>query len=85
LAETANSPAPVVHAPATKPSEQASVPGWSVREVYRGVALIQNPRTGMMEVEAGDTVPYLGRIESIRWQDGRWVVVTSKGIIAGAR
>ena len=26
-------------------------------------------------------VPGLGRIEAIRKQDGRWVVVTSKGLI----
>jgi hypothetical protein len=27
-------------------------------------------------------VPGLGRIDAIRKQDGRWVVVTSKGTIA---
>ena len=30
---------------------------------------------------AGDPVPGLGRIDAIRKQDGRWVVVTSKGLI----
>jgi len=35
----------------------------------------------MMEVEQGDLVPALGRIDAIRKQDGRWVVVTSRGII----
>jgi len=84
-AVAANAPPPVLHAPPTKSAEPATVPGWSVRDVYRGVALIQNPRTGIVEVEAGDTVPYLGRIESIRRQDGRWVVVTSKGVIPGPR
>jgi hypothetical protein len=34
-----------------------------------------------MEVEPGDNLPGLGRIEAIRRQDGRWVVVTSKGVI----
>jgi len=35
----------------------------------------------VIEVEAGDVVPGVGRIESIRRQDGRWMVVTSNGII----
>jgi len=35
----------------------------------------------MMEVEAGETVPGLGRIEAIRRQDGRWVVVTARGLV----
>jgi hypothetical protein len=80
----ASAPAAVAHAPAPAP-QPSSIPGWSVREVYRGIALIQSPRSGMIEVEAGDTIPYLGRVETIRRQDGRWVVVTSKGIIASQR
>ena len=40
---------------------------------------------GLIEVEAGDVVPILGRIESIHKQDGRWVVTTSKGIITAPR
>ena len=36
---------------------------------------------GVIEVEPGDVVPGLGRIEAIRRQDGHWVVVTSKGLI----
>jgi hypothetical protein len=54
--------------------------GWVVRSVYNGAALIQG-RFGVVEVERGDTLPGLGRIENIRRQDGRWVVVTSKGLI----
>jgi hypothetical protein len=54
--------------------------GWVVRSVYNGAALIQG-RLGLVAVERGDTLPGLGRIENIRRQDGRWVVVTSKGLI----
>jgi hypothetical protein len=39
----------------------------------------------MVEVEPGDVLPGLGRIESIRRQDGRWVVMTSKGMITSMR
>ena len=43
-------------------------------------ALIES-RRGVYEVYAGDPVPGLGRVDAIRKQDGRWVVVTSKGLI----
>jgi hypothetical protein len=54
--------------------------GWVLRDVVRGGALIDG-RRGMYEVYAGDIIPGLGRIDAIRRQDGRWVVVTSKGLI----
>ncbi|MCC6890338.1 MAG: hypothetical protein IT536_17580 [Hyphomicrobiales bacterium] len=65
----------------TESPRQPVVEGWVVRHVSRGVAVIQG-RVGSIEVEAGDIVPGLGRIQSIRRQDGRWVVRTSKGVIA---
>jgi hypothetical protein len=57
-----------------------TVEGWVLRDVGRGSALIES-RRGIFEVYAGDPVPGLGRIDAIRKQDGRWVVVTSKGLI----
>lgn len=57
-----------------------TVEGWVLRDVGRGVALIEG-RRGMYEVYAGDPIPGLGRVDAIRKQDGRWVVVTSKGLI----
>ncbi len=57
-----------------------TVEGWVLRDVARGGALIEG-RQGIYEVYAGDPVPGLGRIDAIRRQDGRWVVVTSKGLI----
>jgi hypothetical protein len=74
-------PAPPAAASAAA-SPPAPIPGWAVRDVYRGVALIQSPRFGLIEVEPGDVIPGIGRIESIRKQDGHWVVATSRGIIA---
>jgi hypothetical protein len=55
--------------------------GWIVRRVYNGAALIQGRFGGVIEVEPGDNLPGLGRIETIRRQDGRWVVLTSRGMI----
>jgi hypothetical protein len=57
-----------------------TVEGWVLRDVDHGSALIEG-RRGMFEVYAGDPIPGLGRVDAIRRQDGRWVVVTSKGLI----
>ena len=68
--------------PAPKPevARLPTVEGWVLRDVANGSALIEG-RRGMYEVYAGDPVPGLGRVDAIRKQDGRWVVVTSKGLI----
>ncbi len=57
---------------------------WVLRDVRHGVALLEG-RAGMIEVEQGDLVPGLGRVDAIRKQDGRWIVVTSKGVISAPR
>jgi hypothetical protein len=57
-----------------------TVEGWVLRDVLNGSALIEN-RRGVYEVYTGDPVPGLGRVDAIRKQDGRWVVVTSKGLV----
>jgi hypothetical protein len=57
------------------------VPGWVVRDVYRGVAVLQGRRLGVVEVERGDVLPGVGRIEAFKKQGGQWVVVTSSGLI----
>jgi len=75
---------PPASAPAAPPKpEMARLPtveGWILRDVANGSALIES-RRGMYEVYAGDPIPGLGRVDAIRRQDGRWVVVTSKGLI----
>jgi hypothetical protein len=67
------------------PKPLGSVDGWILRDVRRGTALIEG-RMGIIEVDQGDVVPGLGRIDAIRKQaDGRWVVVTTRGLIMTAR
>lgn len=65
-------------------AKPGAVDGWVVRDVHRGTALIEG-RMGLIEVDQGDVVPGLGRVDAIRRQDGRWVVVTSKGLIMPPR
>jgi len=63
----------------------SAVAGWSVRDAYGNTAIIQG-RQGTKEVSPGDNIPGLGRIHAIKQQqDGRWVVVTSRGIITSPR
>jgi hypothetical protein len=82
--EVTGSIAPAAGAPAAPAKVEVgrlpTVEGWVLRDVANGGALIEG-RHGMFEVYAGDPVPGLGRVDAIRRQDGRWVVVTSKGLI----
>jgi hypothetical protein len=74
----ATTPAPA--APKAEVGRLPTVEGWVLRDVANGGALIES-RAGLYEVYAGDPVPGLGRVDAIRRQDGRWVVITSKGLI----
>jgi hypothetical protein len=79
VATAAAAPVPAVP-PKTEIGRLPTVEGWRLRDVAYGGALIES-RRGTYEVYAGDPVPGLGRVDAIRKQDGRWVVVTSKGLI----
>ena len=68
-------PAP---APETRPT---TIEGWTIREVVGGTAVLEGPG-GVWRAAQGDTVPGIGRIESVvRWGN-RWIVATSKGLIS---
>ena len=65
------------------PVERSSAPrkvikGWSVRQAYEGIAILQGPN-GVIEAVLGQQVPNLGRIEEIRSENGRLVVDISGG------
>jgi len=71
------------------PSERASAPkkvvkGWSVRQAYEGIAILQGPN-GLVEAILGQQVPGLGHIEEIRNENGRLIVLSSSGAILPAR
>lgn len=56
------------------------VDGWTLTKVTGGGAMVDGPG-GLYEAYPGDPLPGLGRVDAVRYQDGRWVVVTSKGLI----
>lgn len=80
VATAAAAPAPAPAAPKTEVGRLPTIEGWRLRDVANGGALIEG-RGGLYEVYAGDPIPGIGRVDAIRRQDGRWVVVTGKGLI----
>ena len=82
-AAAAAAPAAAPATPAnTEVARLPTVEGWVLRDVGRGGdgALVES-RRGVYEVYPGEPIPGLGRVDAIRKQDGRWVAVTSKGLI----
>jgi outer membrane murein-binding lipoprotein Lpp len=80
VATAAAAPAPAPAAPKTEIGRLPKIEGWRLRSAANGGALIEG-RDGLYEVYPGDPIPGIGRVDAIRRQDGRMVVVTSKGLI----
>ena len=80
-----NSAAPALAAASKQQDRPAVVAGWVIREVFDGRAMLENERLGLYEVVPGADLPGVGRVQTIRRQDGRWVVVTPKGLIVSSR
>ncbi|GLR86929.1 hypothetical protein [Bradyrhizobium iriomotense] len=69
---------PLAPAPETRPT---TIPGWTVVDVRDGTAVLDGP-DGIRMAARGDTIPGLGRVDSIvRW-GSRWIVATANGLIA---
>lgn len=68
----------LVPTPETRPT---TIEGWIVRDVRGGTVVLEGP-DGSRTAMVGDTVPGVGRIDSIvRWGN-RWIVAADKGLIA---
>jgi hypothetical protein len=69
---------PMVAVAETRPT---TIEGWTVLDVRGGTAVLEGP-DGVQTAARGDTVPGIGRIDSIvRWGN-RWIVATASGLIA---
>ncbi len=62
------------------PKRPTLITSWVVRDVYNGVALVENAR-GSLEVALGDTIPGAGTVKSIERRGGGWIVITSRGLV----
>ena len=84
------SPPAAVPTPAPRPPVRAAaaesrvVPDWSIRDVRDGYVYVQG-HGDIYEVVPGAPLPGLGPVEDIKRRDGRWVVVTPKGLIVSQR
>jgi hypothetical protein len=58
-----------------------TIEGWMLREVTNGTAVLEGPN-GIWTAKRGDTVPGVGRVESIVLWGKRWIVATSSGLIS---
>jgi hypothetical protein len=64
--------------PETRPT---TIAGWTLRGITNGTAVLEGPN-GTWSAMQGDTVPGVGRVESmVRW-GGRLIVATSGGLIS---
>jgi hypothetical protein len=64
--------------PETKPK---TIAGWTLREISNGTAVLEGPN-GIWRAVQGDTVPGVGKVESmVRW-GSRLIVATSSGLIS---
>ncbi len=83
-------PEPKPEARSSEPTQTGSLPdkpktetveGWALRDVYDGVAILEDRRRRLVEVGRGDAVPGVGRVDAIERRGRQWVVVTRQGVI----
>ena len=89
--QAAHAPAPlpmprpeVAGAETQTPARLAILTDWSIRETRDGYVYVQG-HGDVYQVVPGAPLPGLGPVEQIKRQDGRWLVVTPKGIIVSMR
>jgi hypothetical protein len=69
------------------PRREAGPPpaeGWQLLDFYGGRAVVESRSGRLFEVGPGSSLPGLGRVEAIKRENGRVVVVTAKGVIAAS-
>jgi hypothetical protein len=54
---------------------------WIVQDARHGHALVASRFGGVFDVTVGSMLPGLGHVQTIKRQDGQWVVSTDKGLI----
>ena len=66
------------------PARPSVVAGWTIRDTRNGYVYVKN-HGELYQVVLGAPLPGLGPVQSVKRQDGRWVVLTPKGIIVSMR
>lgn len=58
--------------------------GWRLREVHAGRALLESRTGALYEIGPGSTLPGVGKVETIKRVDGKYVITTPRGAFAAA-
>jgi hypothetical protein len=70
------------------PKEEAKPPvvaeGWRLRDFYAGRAVVESRNGSLFEVGPGSNLPGLGKVETIKRDNGKVVLTTRNGIIAAS-
>ena len=77
-------PSPRPEAASVDSAPRTILTDWSIRETRDGYVYVQG-HGDIYQVVRGAPLPGLGPVEQIKRQDGRWLVVTPKGIIVSMR
>ncbi len=76
----------IATAPAAAPKTADRIlQDWIVQDVQGGRALVESRNGGMFDIGEGSTLPGVGRVDSIKRQDGQWIVLTEGGTITSGR
>jgi hypothetical protein len=78
-------PRPAQRVAAVEP--QARLPvvaSWTIHDTRGGYVFVEN-RGEVYQAQLGAPLPGLGPVQSIKRQDGRWIVLTPRGIIVSMR
>ncbi len=71
-------------APPKEQSKPQVAEGWRLRDFYDGRAIVESRNGTLFKVGPGSNVPGLGKVETIKRENGKVVVVTAGGIIAAS-
>jgi hypothetical protein len=82
--QTVVAPMPLARPAIAAATHAPLVRGWVIRFVQHGYVYVQG-RGDIYEVAIGAPLPGLGPVQEIKRQDGRWLVVTPKGLIVARR
>ncbi|HEY5378576.1 MAG TPA: hypothetical protein VIJ78_03465 [Pseudolabrys sp.] len=77
-------PAPRIAMAETQPARPPVVRDWSIRAAQGGYIYVE-AHGEIYQIVPGAPLPGLGPVQSIKRQEGRWVVTTPKGIIVSMR
>jgi hypothetical protein len=66
------------------PGHMPVVRDWFIHDLRNGYVFVQG-HGEIFQVQIGAPLPGLGPVQSVKRQDGRWMVLTPKGMIVSLR